>query len=97
MCRTTRSLATVLIREAAAETMSSCTLSPFRPDNTESEVRLLVMGERSRPENRTFYPCNLDRRPLQQNWWDDHPKRALGPHDGLPDLVRTTKARQQAE
>ena len=66
-------------------------------NNTESEVRLLVVGERSRPENRIFYPCNLDRRPLQENWWDDHPKRAFGPHDGLPDLVRTTKARQQAE
>ena len=42
-------------------------------NNTEAEVRLLVVGERSKPENRIFYPLNPDRKPLRADWWDDHP------------------------
>jgi uncharacterized cupin superfamily protein len=61
-------------------------------NNTSAEVRLLVVGERSTPENRVFYPSNLDRRALRNDWWDDHPEHALGPHDGMPDKVRSTKA-----
>jgi uncharacterized cupin superfamily protein len=66
-------------------------------NNTEAEVHLLVVGERSKPENRIFYPLNPGRKALHADWWDDHPKHALGPHDGLPDLVRAAKARQQAD
>ena len=65
-------------------------------NNTEAEVRLLVVGERNKPENRIVYPLNPDRRKLREDWWDDHPKHAPGPHDGLPDLVRAAKARQKA-
>ena len=63
-------------------------------NNTDAEVRLLVVGERSKPENRIFYPRNPDRKPLRQDWWDDHPVHALGPHDGLPDLVRAAKVKR---
>ena len=56
-----------------------------------------MVGERPKPENRIFYPLNPDRKALRDDWWDDHPKRTLGPHDGLPDLVRAAKARQQAD
>lgn len=66
-------------------------------NNTEAEVRLLVVGERSKPENRIFYPRHPERRPLHEDWWDDHPERALGPHDGLPDRVRAAKAGRRAE
>jgi uncharacterized cupin superfamily protein len=66
-------------------------------NNTPSEVRLLVVGERSKPENRIVYPLNLDRKALRKDWWDDHPKHSLGPHDGLPDQVRAAKSQQQAE
>jgi uncharacterized cupin superfamily protein len=66
-------------------------------NNTEAEVRLLVVGERSKAENRIFYPLNPDRRALRDDWWDDHPQRELGPHDGLPDLVRAAKVRQRGE
>jgi uncharacterized cupin superfamily protein len=62
-------------------------------NNTGAEVRLLVVGERSKPENRVFYPKNPDRKALRKDWWVDAPKRELGPHDGLPDLVRAAKAR----
>ena len=66
-------------------------------NNTESEVRLLVVGERTKPENRIFYPLHPDRRPLHDDWWADHPKHALGPHDGMPNLVRAEKARKKAD
>jgi uncharacterized cupin superfamily protein len=66
-------------------------------NNTPHEVRLLVVGERSKPENRIVYPLNLDRQALRKDWWDDHPKHPLGPHDGLPDRARIAKSRQQAE
>lgn len=64
-------------------------------NNTEAEVRLLVVGERTKPENRVFYPLHPERRPLHPDWWDGHPTHALGPHDGMPDRVRAAKARQQ--
>jgi uncharacterized cupin superfamily protein len=62
-------------------------------NNTESGVRLLVVGERTKPENRVFYPLHPDRKPLHPDWWDDRPTRILGPHDGMPDLVRAAKTR----
>lgn len=66
-------------------------------NNTEAEVHLLVVGERSKAENRIVYPLNPDRKPLREDWWDDHPRHPLGPHDGLPDQVRAAKGRRQAE
>lgn len=66
-------------------------------NNTPAEVRLLVVGESSKPENRIAYPLNLDRKALREDWWHDHPRHPLGPHDGLPDRVRTAKSGQQAE
>jgi uncharacterized cupin superfamily protein len=66
-------------------------------NNTDAEVRLLVVGERPKAENRIFYPVNPDRRPLRDEWWDDHPQHAMGAHDGMPDLVRAAKAGKQAD
>ncbi len=54
-------------------------------NNTGEEVRLLVVGERPKPENRIVYPVNPERRPLREDWWDDAPARDMGPHDGTPD------------
>jgi uncharacterized cupin superfamily protein len=62
-------------------------------NNTEAEVRLLVVGERTSPENRVFYPLHPARRPLHPDWWDGHPEHSLGPHDGLTDLTRAARAR----
>jgi uncharacterized cupin superfamily protein len=61
-------------------------------NNTETEVRLLVVGERPKPENRIFYPRNPDRKPMRTDWWDDVPARPMGDHDGLPDKVRAARA-----
>jgi uncharacterized cupin superfamily protein len=57
-------------------------------NNTEVEVQLLVVGEPTKAENLLVYPLNPDRKALRTDWWDDHPQRALGPHDGLPDAAR---------
>ena len=60
-------------------------------NNSDRDALLLVGGEASKPGNRIFYPLNpsrrLDMKP--SDWWEDVPKRELGPHDGLPDAMRT--------
>jgi uncharacterized cupin superfamily protein len=66
-------------------------------NNTESEVRLLVVGEAHKAENRIFYPLNPERKAIISDWWDDPPKRALGDHDGLPDKVRACKAEKSGQ
>jgi uncharacterized cupin superfamily protein len=63
-------------------------------NNTEGEVRLLVVGEASKAENRVVYPLHPERRGMREDWWDDAPGRRLGGHDGMPDLVRAAKARK---
>jgi uncharacterized cupin superfamily protein len=62
-------------------------------NNTDAEVRLLVVGDTDRPDNRIYYPLNPERKPLRPDWWRDHPERPLGDHDGLPDARRAQKAR----
>ena len=59
-------------------------------NNTDADAVLLVGGEAPRKGSRIFYPLNPSR--LEdigpENWWDDVPRQALGPHDGLPDKAR---------
>ena len=61
-------------------------------NNTDTEVRLLVVGEASKPENRIFYPRNSEQRPTRDDWWVDVPSRPMGEHDGLSDRVRDWRA-----
>ncbi|WP_343711868.1 cupin domain-containing protein [Inquilinus sp.] len=60
-------------------------------NNTDSEVRLLVVGETPRADNRIYYPRNPERKPMRTDWWDDVPARPMGDHDGLPDQVRARR------
>lgn len=53
-------------------------------NNTDEPVRLLVVGEANKDENRIVYPVNPELRALRTDWWDDAPVRPLGPHDGKP-------------
>jgi uncharacterized cupin superfamily protein len=55
-------------------------------NNTDKDVRLLVVGEANKPTNKIFYPMHPERRNHVQEgtWWDDAPKRSLGPHNGEP-------------
>jgi uncharacterized cupin superfamily protein len=60
-------------------------------NNTDTEVRLLVVGETDKAENQIVYPVNLERKAMRDDWWDDAPQRVLGDHDGLPDRLRAAR------
>ena len=51
-------------------------------NNTTEEVRLLVVGEANKPENRIHYPMNPDYESTRKDAWTDVPPRVLGGHDG---------------
>ena len=58
-------------------------------NNTEKDVRLLVVGEASRQRSRIHYPLHLARNAeIGSRHWKDCPPRALGPHDGWPNQSR---------
>ena len=51
-------------------------------NNTAAEVRLLVVGEPTRPDSRIRYPLNPVHAATREDRWLDAPERPLGPHDG---------------
>ena len=58
-------------------------------NNTDTTVRLLVVGDTRRDDNQVHYPLHPKRNAeIGTLWWPDHPKRPVGEHDGLPDLQR---------
>ncbi len=60
-------------------------------NNTVANCILLVGGEANQAGNKIFYPLHPTRNEecRKKNLsWEDHPKRPLGPHDGLPDKQR---------
>jgi len=60
-------------------------------NNTDDEVRYLVVREAARYGSRQFYPVTEivnDWAREQGKLWRDVPKRKLGPHDGIPDAPR---------
>ena len=61
-------------------------------NNTESEVRLIVVGEPAKAENRIRYPRNEAHEATRPDRWLDWPEREMGAHDGLPDLVRKARS-----
>lgn len=60
-------------------------------NNTAAPVRLLVVGEASRKDNKAFYAFHVKRNEEARKlgWlWENPPRQSLGGHDGLPDLLR---------
>ena len=56
-------------------------------NNTDSPVRLLVVGDARRPDDRGHYPVNPEGNEMLKKrgtHWADAPKRELGPDDGGP-------------
>jgi uncharacterized cupin superfamily protein len=51
-------------------------------NNTGEEVRLMVIGEATKPENRIRYPLHEPYEQTREDRWADAPARPLGPHDG---------------
>ncbi len=64
-------------------------------NDTEEEVRLIVVGECIVPGARILYPCNPEQRDSRSDWWADAPERARGPHDGLTARRRAELARRR--
>jgi uncharacterized cupin superfamily protein len=66
---------------------SSTGISHTFLNNGDRDALLLSGGETSRPGARIFYPLNPERRKDMpwSLWWDQAPRRPLGPHDGKPD------------
>jgi len=54
-------------------------------NNTKDEVRLMVIGEPPRDDNRIRYPRNEAYELTRKDRWVDWPARPMGPHDGKPD------------
>ena len=61
-------------------------------NNSAREVRLLVVGEAHKPENRVYYPRNPEQA-TRKDWWSDPPARAMSSHDGLTNRVRARRLR----
>lgn len=60
-------------------------------NNSEANVRALVMGECSVPTDKIFYPKHPARDEEMKEkgaFWEDHPKHELGEHDGWTDKKR---------
>jgi uncharacterized cupin superfamily protein len=55
-------------------------------NNGADDALLLVGGERSKADNRLYYPLNPERKNdlAPGEWWDNVPQRPLGEHDGIP-------------
>jgi uncharacterized cupin superfamily protein len=53
-------------------------------NDTGDEVRLLVVGEKRKPENRRHYPLYPHLQSSDEFSWKDVPVRELGPHNGRP-------------
>ena len=51
-------------------------------NNTPEEVRLMVVGEKRKPENLGRYPLNPELERTSPYTWHDAPVRPLGSHDG---------------
>lgn len=63
-------------------------------NNTKSDVRLLVVGDTNRDDNKCIYPLHHERNEAIKTkgfLWVDAPKRAMGPHDGMPDTVKVSR------
>jgi uncharacterized cupin superfamily protein len=61
-------------------------------NNTEVDVRLLVVGETSKAENKVHYPLHPHLAQARKDWWTDCPVQEMGPHDGLPDLTSSRES-----
>lgn len=58
-------------------------------NNTNANVELLVVGERTKKENLCSFPVNPEKKETCDIWWVDVPQRPLGPHNGKPGPVQS--------
>ncbi|MBC7457952.1 MAG: GNAT family N-acetyltransferase [Bdellovibrionaceae bacterium] len=52
-------------------------------NNTDLDVEMIVLGERTKKENKCSYPINHELKKSRNDiWWNECPKQSLGGHDG---------------
>jgi uncharacterized cupin superfamily protein len=60
-------------------------------NNSDTDVRLLVVGEHLRADNQYHYPLHpRQNEVVGKSHWKDAPRLLVGSHDGLPDRLRET-------
>jgi uncharacterized cupin superfamily protein len=67
-------------------------------NNSDHDVRAIVIGERDPKDDKIFYPLHPDRNEEMKargSFWIDHPVRELGPHDGWTERKRPSTAAQK--
>lgn len=53
-------------------------------NNNAEDIELIVLGEKTKPENKCSFPVNPELYEEHQKiWWADYPEQTFGPHDGL--------------
>lgn len=60
-------------------------------NNSDKEVRAIVVGDSGHPEDKIFYPHHPSRNEdcKKEGWfWENHPRHEMGPHDGKSNLKR---------
>jgi [ribosomal protein S5]-alanine N-acetyltransferase len=60
-------------------------------NNTESDVHLIVAGDKTKKENLCSFPINPELKHDCQIWWDNPPAHPLGPHNGLPGPIKDSE------
>lgn len=61
-------------------------------NNTQDDVEMIVLGERSKKENKYIYPINPELFEEHKNaWWTDCPKQEIGPHQAKPGYINHQK------
>jgi len=63
-------------------------------NNTEKEVRAIVLGEGHVEKDKIFYPMHPSRNDEMKekgHYWSDHPEVEMGEHDGWTDKKRKKK------
>jgi uncharacterized cupin superfamily protein/GNAT superfamily N-acetyltransferase len=60
-------------------------------NNSDSDIHLLVAGERTKKENLCAFPINPELKDSCDIWWENSPPQELGPHNGLPGPVKPSE------
>ena len=65
-------------------------------NNTDTDVELIVLGERTKKENRCYFPLHTDRKFQDPDfWWEPSPIIQIGPHSSEADDLNHQKEWQE--
>lgn len=65
-------------------------------NNSIDTVVMIVLGDRTKEENKCSFPINPELKEEYKNiWWDNYPKQIFGPHDGSIGNLQYQKSWQE--